>query len=471
LDQKRQKVRQPVRGLLALGCAALAVLPRIQAASDSAAGPSALSGVLSRYCVTCHNARLAESGVALDALEAERPWADADTWERVLRQLRARTMPPAGSSRPDPKIYDALVASLASALDRGDSGKTAAVPRRATDMQLAAGLARLLWNGSPDAALVEAARSGRLRDRAALEAQVRRMLDDDRVMGLVRGFFDEWLGLNALAAMPADAAAFPEFDAELRQALLRETELFVESQLRADRPAMEIWTANYTYLNERLARHYGIPNVVRPEFRRVALPGSERAGLLGQGGFLTVTSVLTRHPAVDAPSTSPAARARWIRLHFLGVIAPHPPGSIPPLEKGVLLSAQLRTLPDPSCNACHANFFPMGYALENFDPLGRWRAQAGGEPIEVSGVLPDATEFEGPSGLRRVLLERRDAFLHTIAERLLAYAVDGKPGISEPVSAERMPAVRAILRDAARSGDTWSSLMAGIVSRAEDPAQ
>jgi hypothetical protein len=414
------------------------------------------------YCVACHNGRIAEGKVALDALDSERPWAESDTWERVLRQLRARTMPPTENPRPDPKTYETLVLALGSALDRGDPQKAITTPRRVTDLELADRLATLLWKSAPDAALLEVARKGQLQNPAVLEAQVRRMLTDAKIAGLVRGFFDECLGLNQLASMPADAAAFPEFDAPLRQALLRETELFLESQIRENRPAVEIWTANYTYLNDRLARHYGIANVRGPEFRRVTLQGTERAGLLGQGSFLTATSVLTRHAAVDAPSTSPAARAKWIRMHFLGVTAPHPIPGIPPLQKGILLSAQLRTLPDPSCTACHSNFFPLGYALENFDPLGRWRMEAESEPIDTSGTLADGTEFTGPDELRDVLLERQDAFLTTITERLLAYAAGEKPGIFQPSPAERMPTVRAILRGAEQRHFTWSALFAGI---------
>jgi Protein of unknown function (DUF1592)/Protein of unknown function (DUF1588)/Protein of unknown function (DUF1585) len=434
---------------------------------SAVANSADLAEVVRTYCVPCHNARLAESKIALDALDSGRPWAEPDVWERVLRQLRARTMPPMDNPRPDPKTYEASISALASALDRG-AQKTAARPPRVTDEELATRLANLLWSSAPDAALLDAARKGRLHDPAVLETQVRRMLADGKAVGLVRGFFDEWLGLNQVATMPADAAAFPEFDSELRRALLRETELDLESQLREDRPAMELWTANYTYVNDRLARYYGIQNVASggPEFRRVTLPGTERAGLLGQGSFLIATSVLTRHAAVDAPSTSPATRAKWIRTHFLGVPVPHPIPGIPPLQKGVLLSAQLRTLPDPSCTACHSNFFPLGYALENFDPLGRWRTEAENESIDASGTLADGTEFTGPAELRAVLLERSDAFLTTITERLLAYAVAGKPGISEPFSAERMPTVRAILRESERKRYTWSSLVAGIAASA-----
>ncbi len=427
---------------------------------------AALSTAVNTYCIPCHNPRLSEAKVQLDGLHAQRPSTDADLWERVLRQLRARTMPPTDNPRPDSKTYEMLVAELASTLDHGDPQKAPSAPQRVTDLELASRLANFLWSSAPDPALLEVAAKGRLHNPEVLETQVHRMLADPKIAGLVSGFFDAWLGLDQLATMPADPAAFPEFDAPLRQALKRETELFVESQLREDRPAVELWTANYTYLNDRMARHYGIPSVTGPEFRKVSLEGTERAGLLGQGSFLVATSALTRHEAVDGPSTSPAARAKWIRIHFLGVPMRNPLPGLPPLLKGVLLSAQLRTLPDPTCDACHSNFLPVGYALENFDPLGRWRTVADNEPIDVSGVLADGTEFAGPTELRRVLLERRDAFFNTITERLLAYALAGKPGIAEATPAERMPAVRAVLRDAERNNYSWSSLLAGIVGSA-----
>jgi hypothetical protein len=447
----------------------LLCVPFLCASGTAFAQSQTPSEAISANCVPCHNARLAEAKIALDSLDSSRPWDHADIWERVLRQLRARTMPPTDNPRPDPQTYETLVSTLASALDRGDPQKpVVAAPQRVTDLELATRLAKLLWSSAPDAALLDAAKQGRLHIPAVLDAQVRRMLADVKIAGLVNGFFDEWLGLKALATMPADAAAFPEFDSELRQAFRRETELFLESQLRANRPAVELWTADYTFVNDRLARHYGIPNVSGPAFRRVKLQGTERAGLLGQGSFLTSTSVLARHAAVDAPSTSPAARGKWLRMHFLGVSVPHPIPNIPPLQKGILLSAQLRTLPDPSCNACHSNFFPMGYALENFDPLGRWRTEAENESnsasIDASGTLVDGTEFSGPAELRQALFERRDAFLTTITERLLAYGVAGKAGIFEPSPPERMPAVRAVLREAERRDFTWSALFAGIAS-------
>ncbi len=249
------------------------------------------------YCVPCHNARLAEANIALDTLDPQRAWAEAEIWERVLRQLRARTMPPTDNPRPDAKTYEASIAELAATLDRGDPQKPAAAPRRTADLAVAARLAKLLWNGAPDAELLAAARKGRLHDTAVLESEVRRMLADAKIAGLAGGFFDDWLGTNQVATMPADSAAFSEFDSSLRQALQRETEMFLESQLREDRPAMELWTANYTYVNERLARHYGIRGVSGPEFRRVTLDGTERAGLLGE-------EFSYRHLRVDAARCS-----------------------------------------------------------------------------------------------------------------------------------------------------------------------
>ncbi|MBZ5580438.1 MAG: DUF1592 domain-containing protein [Acidobacteriia bacterium] len=239
----------PVRALLAisLGCASGVVLAQSR--------PATLSAVVGRYCLSCHNSRLAEGSVSFDALDAEHPWAEAEAWERVLRQLRAGTMPPTDTPRPDRKTYDALVAWLGSALDQGDARKTAAASRRLTDREWASRLASLLWSAAPDAALVDAARRGRLQDPAVVEQQVQRMLADARIAGLVGSFFAAWLGLDQLGTMAADSAAFPEFDAELRQQMRRETELFLESQLREDRPAVELWTAGYTYLTDRLARH------------------------------------------------------------------------------------------------------------------------------------------------------------------------------------------------------------------------
>jgi hypothetical protein len=324
----------------------------------------------------------------------------------------------------------------------------------------------MLWKSEPDQVLRDAAAKGSLHDTKALQAQVRRMLSDSRSSALFSGFFDTWFSFDQLTTMKGDSKLFPEFDDELRGALRRETELFVESQLREDRSMVDLWTANYTFLNERLARHYGIPNISGPEYRRVTWPGPERAGLLAQGSILTLTSSFYS-AQVDAPTTSPAQRAKWILTHFLGVNPPTPLPNIPgpdyPFEKHVPLAKLSRTFPATPCMACHRSFFPLSYGLENFDLLGRWRSNYGSDPIDASGVMVDGTTFNGPVELRRALLERRDAFLNTITESLLAYSMDGTTAINKRTPASRMPAVRAALREAEAQNYSWSSLIAAIV--------
>jgi hypothetical protein len=422
--------------------------------------PSSSSAVVTTYCVSCHSGRTAGAGLQLDRLDADHPAEDADVWERVVRQLRARTMPPVAAPRPDDPTYEATISALTLALDRTHASAPA------SDAELAARLAKFIWNTEPDQQLRDDASKGRLGDAAALRAQARRMLSDPKSAALVSAFFEPWLSLDQLETMKADPQRFPEFDDELRGALRRETALFLESQLREDHNPLDLWTSNYTYLNERLARHYGIPNVSGPEFRRVAWPGSDRAGLLGQGSVLTMTSYFY-NPIVDAPSTSPAARAKWIRTRFLGVNPPTPlqgiPGADFPFEKHVPFVKQSRTFPATPCLACHRSFFPLSYGLENFDVLGRWRADYGSEPIDASGAMVDGTTFNGPAALRRALLERRDAFYSTLAERLMAFSIGGTSAVTQFTPSSRMPAVRAALREAAAQNDAWSSLIAAIV--------
>jgi hypothetical protein len=358
-------------------------------------------------------------------------------------------------------------ASLAAVLDHGQHRDQKGKANRLDGMEFASRLAAFIWNGPPDQPLLDDAKRGGLNDPAALERQVRRMLSDPKANALVTGFFGAWLGIDRLAAAKPDPQAFPEFDDSLREGLQRETELFLESQLHEDRNALELWTADYTYLNERLARHYGIPGVSGTEFRRVAWKGSERAGLLGQGSVLTLTSNTSSHNTTGAPYTSPPVRGNWIRTHFLGVNPPQPLPSIPPLQAGVPFIKQLRALPASPCTNCHRNFVPAGYALENFDPVGRWRTEEAGGPVDASGSLVDGTTFTGPAELRRALLERSDAFLTTVTERLTAYAVGGTAAISRPTPPERMPGVRAVLREAAAENYRWSSLLAGIARSPE----
>jgi hypothetical protein len=436
----------------------LASIPTtIRAQNTPTPAPSA---IVKTYCVSCHSGQAPAGRLSLDQIN--QPPGDSETWERVVRQLRARTMPPMASPRPNSQAYESTISALTSTLDRAAE----TTKSQLSDTEVAVRLAKMIWDGEPDQPLRDAAVKGRLQDAQALQAQIRRMLSDPRSTALFNGFFDAWLSLDQLATMKGDSKLFPEFDDELRGAFRRETELFVESQLREDRSLLDLWTANYTFLNERLARHYGIPNVSGPEYRRVTWPGPERAGLLGQGSILTLTSYFY-NGQVDAPTTSPAQRAKWILTRFLGVSPPTPLPNIPgpdyPFEKHIPLAKLSRTVPAKPCLACHQSFFPLSYGLENFDLLGRWRSDYGPDPIDASGAMVDGTTFNGPVELRRALVTRSDAFLNTMTERLLAYSVDGKSGVSNRTPALRMPAVRAALREAEAQNYSWSSLIAAIV--------
>lgn len=453
--------------ILAFGIA-FASIPAVLLA-QTAAALSAPSAVIKTYCVSCHTGRTAAGGLSLDKLDAGQPSEDPDIWESVIRQLRARAMPAMGAPRPDSDAYESTISALTSALDRAAQATVA--PQ--TDKELAVRLAKLIWNAEPDQPLRDAAAKASLHDAQALQSQARRMLADPRSTALVTGFFGAWLSLDQLTTMKWDGKLFPEFDDELRGALRRETELFVESQLREDRSPLDLWTANYTFLNERLARHYGIPNVSGPEYRRVTWPGPERAGLLAQGSILTLTSYPYNAYPVDAPTTSPAQRAKWIRTRFLGVNPPATlfgvPGADFPFEKHTPLVKQSRTFPATPCMACHRSFFPLSYGLENFDLLGRWRSDYGPGAIDASGMMVDGTTFNGPAELRRALLKRGDAFLSAITEQLMAYASGGTTAVNQFTPSSRMPAVRAAVREAEGQNYSWSSLIAAIVKTPSDP--
>jgi hypothetical protein len=263
--------------------------------------------------------------------------------------------------------------------------------------------------------------------------------------------------LRNLRTAAPDATLYPDFDDELREAFQRETELFLESQLRADRSAVELLTANYTFVNERLARHYQIPNVYGSHFRRVTVDNPARAGLLGQGSILTVTSYATR--------TSPVLRGKWLLENILGAPPPPPPPDVPALKDNDVsvkpLSVRQRMeehRKSPVCSSCHARMDPLGFALENFDAIGRWRsADEGHVPIDASGSLPEGTHFEGPAELRTTLLARRAEFVRTVTEKMLTYA------LGRGIEYYDRPAVRSILAEAAPSDYRWSALVLGIV--------
>jgi hypothetical protein len=327
---------------------------------------------------------------------------------------------------------------------------------RVNDVELASRLSFFLWSSIPDDELLDLAARGKLGDTAVLEQQVRRMLADPRARAVVDNFAAQWLYLRNVRAVAPDVNAFPGFDGDLRDAMLRETELFLGSQLREDRSVVELLTANYTFLNERLARHYGVPGIYGSHFRRVTITDPNRIGLLGQGSILTVTSYATR--------TSPVVRGKWLLENILGAPPPAPPPNVPPLpergSEGQPLSVRERMeqhRTDPVCASCHAQMDPLGFALENYDAIGRWRtADDARAPIDSTAMLADGRIVHGPIELRELLLAKRDNFVTTVAQKLLTYA------LGRGLDADDMPAVRRIVRDAARSDYRWSALILGV---------
>jgi hypothetical protein len=329
-----------------------------------------------------------------------------------------------------------------------------------SDLELASRLSFFLWSSLPDDELLDLAERGRLSDPTVLEAQTRRMLADPRSGALVRNFVGQWLYLRKLDSVVPDPVAFPEFDENLRQAFQRETELFVESLIREDQGVLDLLGTDYTFVNERLATHYGIPSVYGQRFRRVSLTPEQaerRAGILAHGSLLTVTSYPNR--------TSPVLRGKWVLTNILGMPPPPPPADVPDLpdrgEDGRAATVRDRLerhRESPVCSACHAPMDPLGLSLENFDAIGTWRQTGEADlPIDASGQLPDGTQFEGPQGLRALLLERGDQFVGTVTEKLLAYALGRGPEFFD------LPTVRSIIREAATTDYRWSSIIVGIV--------
>ena len=337
--------------------------------------------------------------------------------------------------------------------ERLAEGRGAGPLQPVNDFTLASKLSFFLWSSIPDETLLDAASQGLLHQPAFLERQVRRMIADPRADALVRNFFGQWLLLRNMHALERDPTVYPSFDDNLRADLRTETELFLASQLRENHGASELLTANYTFINERLARHYGIPRVYGSQFRRVTHTNPNRAGLLGHGSILSVTSYANR--------TSPVLRGKWLMQNILGTPPPPPPAAVPPLEDtpvtGTLRQRMEQHRKNPVCAACHAQLDPLGFALENFDGIGRWRATDAKQPIDASGMLPDGSTFSGPESFRAVLLPRRGQFVTTLTERLLTYA------LGRGVEYSDMPAVRTIVRDATASDFQWSALITGIV--------
>jgi hypothetical protein len=327
---------------------------------------------------------------------------------------------------------------------------------RLGDLELASRLSFFLWSSIPDDELLNVAIQGRLKVPAVLEAQVRRMLADPRSEALVENFAAQWLFLRNLQSKRPDGHEFPNFDDNLRQAFRRETELFFGSIIEENRSVLDLLNADYTFLNERLARHYGIPNIYGTHFRRVNLADKTRWGLLGQGSILMLTSYPNR--------TSPVLRGKWILENILGTPPPPPPANVPPLnenEEGVKPRSVRELVEEhrknPACSGCHAVMDPLGFSLENFDGIGEWRMKDHSGPIDASGQLANGTRVEGPVTLRQALLKHPQQFVGTMTEKLLIYA------LGRGLEHSDMPVVRSIVRDAGRTNYSFSSLIMGIV--------
>ncbi len=326
-----------------------------------------------------------------------------------------------------------------------------------TDLELASRISFFLWSSIPDDELLAAAESGQLHRAGILEGQVRRMLTDPRAANFASNFAGQWLHLRNLESFTPDLRLFPDFDDNLRQAFRRETELHFATLLREDRSVLDLLRADGTFLNERLAKHYGVPHIYGSQFRRVALdPASHRGGLLRQGSILTVTSYATR--------TSPVIRGNWVLGNLFGLAAPPPPPNVPTLkENSVSDSMPMRQRlaahrANTACASCHNLMDPVGFTLENFDAIGRWRASEDGQPIDVSGGLPDGSAFDGVAGLETALQQHPDIFVGTLTEKLLTFA------LGRGIEPSDGPAVRKIVRDAQKANYRFSSVVQGIVA-------
>ena len=350
---------------------------------------------------------------------------------------------------PDPSQAVARVAAVGPTVSGGSV-------YRLGDVALASRLSFFLWSSLPDEPLLQAAEQGKLKQPAVLEQQIRRMLADPKSKTLIDNFAEQWLHLRNLKNSNPDLVAFPDFDDNLRQAMKEETELFFESIMREDRSLMDLLNADYTFVNERLARHYGIPGVYGSRFRRVPVTNEGRRGLLGQASILTVTSYPNR--------TSPVERGKWILTNLLGVPPQPPPPNVPPLQDTTpdgrvlpLRERMERHRASPTCAGCHRLMDPIGFALENFDGIGRWREREEGLAIDASGTLFTGAALDGVVALRREIARRPDVFVGVITERMLTYA------LGRGLEYYDMPAVRKVVQDARASNYRFSDVVLGVV--------
>ncbi len=343
-------------------------------------------------------------------------------------------------------------------IERQPEGIAAGSPYHVTDLELASRLSFFLWSSIPDDALLDAAVSGTLREPDVLRRHVQRMLGDARSEALVKNFAAQWLFLRDVEAKEPDPGFYPGFDENLRQAFQRETELFLTNVLREDESVLDLLTADYTYLNDRLAEHYGVPHIHGSHFRQVSMAETPRRGLLSHGSILTLTSYATR--------TSPVLRGKWILENLLSAPPPAPPPNVPSLDETTdtgeprsMREAMELHRSNPACASCHRLMDPLGFALENYDAIGRWRTTDDAlNTIDASAELPDGTRIDGPVELLRSLVHKPDRFVSTLTEKLLMYA------LGRGIEHSDAPAVRAIVRDAVQDDFRFSAIVLGIVT-------
>lgn len=417
---------------------------------------------------TCHPANAAaEAPCARQILSTlarrayRRPVTDADVATLLAFYEKGRT-----ERNFDLGIQRALERLLVSPqflyrIERDPAGAAPGSVHAVSDLELASRLSFFLWSSIPDDELLNVAASGKLKQPDVLEQQVKRMLADPRSESMVSNFAAQWLYLRDIDIKAPDLFLFKDFDEGLRAAFEKETELFLDSILRENRSVMELLTAKYTFVNERLAKHYGIPNIRGSEFQRITYPAdSPRGGLLGQGGILLLTSYSTR--------TSPVLRGKYVLENLLASAPPPPPPNVPSLKTETgkpeevlsLRDAMVRHRADPACANCHARMDPIGFALENFDAVGKWRDQDAGKPVEVKSTLADGTVVDGVAGVRQLLLKDPERFVGAVSQKLLMY------GLGRNVQYFDAPAVRKIVHDAAANDYKFSSLVLGVAKSA-----
>jgi hypothetical protein len=341
-------------------------------------------------------------------------------------------------------------------IERDPAGMAPETTYQLSDIDLASRLSFFLWSSIPDEELLSMAEKGKLHDSEVLDAQVKRMMADPKAAALVENFAGQWLYLRNLSMVSPDPGVFPDFDDNLRKAFQKETSLFFESMLREDRSMLDLLRADYTYVNERLARHYGMPGIYGSSFRRVTIADEARKGLLGQGSILTVTSRPAR--------TSPVLRGKWVLENILGTPPPPPPPDVPPLEeKGekVANRSMRERMTDhqknPVCSNCHSRMDPIGFALDSYNGIGQWRTEDNGAKIDAAVAMPDGTKFTGPDGLKKVLLSKPEQFVETLTEKMMTYA------LGRELEYYDMPMVRKVVEGAKAKDFRFSSIITGIV--------